>query len=115
MRSIHLGQHHEVYNAADIYDLCFALALASTGIGEFDVSAFCTDVGVPLRHTAEVLCGSVLLLANDCSQPLALGQEGVLGQEHALVQEAALGARACPGAGGPTRKVYTTRLYPHVY
>ena len=30
MRIFHLGQHHEVYNAADI--------------GEFDVSAFCTDV-----------------------------------------------------------------------
>ena len=30
MRIFHLGQHHEVYNAADI--------------GEFDVNAFCTDV-----------------------------------------------------------------------
>ena len=30
MRIIHRGQHHEVYNAADI--------------GEFDVSAFCIDV-----------------------------------------------------------------------
>ena len=30
MRIFHLGQHHEVYNAADI--------------GEFDVSAFCIDV-----------------------------------------------------------------------
>ena len=30
MRILHLGQHHEVYNAADI--------------GEFDVSAFCIDV-----------------------------------------------------------------------
>ena len=30
MSIFHLGQHHEVYNAADI--------------GEFDVSAFCIDV-----------------------------------------------------------------------
>ena len=30
MSIFHLGQHHEVYNAADI--------------GEFDVSAFCNDV-----------------------------------------------------------------------
>ena len=44
MRLFHLGQHHELYSAADIYDLCFALALASTSIGEFDVSAFCIDV-----------------------------------------------------------------------
>ena len=45
MRIFHIGQHHEFYNAEDIYDLCFALALASTSIGEFDVSAFCIDVG----------------------------------------------------------------------
>ena len=44
MRIFHLGQHHEFYSAADIYDLCFALALAPTSIGEFDVSAFCIDV-----------------------------------------------------------------------
>ena len=30
--------------AADIPDLCFALALASTSIGEFDVSACRIDV-----------------------------------------------------------------------
>jgi hypothetical protein len=32
------------------------LAPAPTSIEEFDVSAFCTDVGVPLRDAAEVLC-----------------------------------------------------------
>ena len=30
MRIFHIGQHHEFYNAEDIYDLCFALALVST-------------------------------------------------------------------------------------
>ena len=48
MRIFHLGQHHEFYNAEDIYDLCFATALVFTGIGGIDVSAFCIDVGALL-------------------------------------------------------------------
>ena len=68
MRIFHLGQHHEFYSAADIYDLCFALALATTSIVEFDVSAFCIDVGVLIRHAAKVLRSGVLGFARDrCS------------------------------------------------
>ena len=44
VRIFPLGQHHEFYSAADMYDLCFSLALAPTSIGEFDVSACRIDV-----------------------------------------------------------------------
>ena len=48
--------------------IAFAQAFVSTSSGEFDVSAFCTDVGVLLRHAAKVLRSGVLGFARDrCS------------------------------------------------
>jgi hypothetical protein len=46
-------QHHDLDDALDIRHRRVPLAPAPTSIGEFDVSAFCTDVGVPLRDAAE--------------------------------------------------------------
>ena len=61
-----MASRQEKNDLADGLDIAggrVSLALAPARISKFHVSAFCTDVGVPFGDAAEVVCGSVVVLA----------------------------------------------------
>ena len=58
-------QHNYLNNATCVCHGCLLLAPSTTGISEFDVKAFCFNVGVTRGEATEVFCCLVLVFARD--------------------------------------------------
>ena len=69
-------QHNDLHNPTGVRHGCVLWAQPTTRIWELDVSALCTDVGVSLRHAADVLRGRIVALARDQSGHIDDGDAG---------------------------------------